>query len=236
MPNLVKKKALAISSAPVSPDLFINNPGNSIIHCPKIHSWSSRPKTILAIRKKVTFLTTDFTNHRKTTRVAVFSCRPFSNILKYRDHWWDCPAIRKQDFFRHILTSSASLYKSSGSVLSNDHWNTIRTRYLGWVKVCFDLFNHLESYIILHILRLVLEWKTHIEIPASSRLDFLDQFLANNFDLSDGEDNTSGPLNRGGIADLSLLRTLLTIHQKPQEPSFWEVMDSFLLAYASLQA
>ena len=29
----------------------------------------------------------DFTNHRKkTNRAVVFSCRPFSNILKYRDH------------------------------------------------------------------------------------------------------------------------------------------------------
>ena len=44
-------------------------------------------------------------------------------------------------------------------------------------------------------------------------------------------------MNRGGIADLTLLRTLLAIRQKSQEPSFWEVMDSFvLLAYASLAA
>ena len=29
----------------------------------------------------------DFTNHRKkTNRAVVFSCRPFPNILKYRDH------------------------------------------------------------------------------------------------------------------------------------------------------
>ena len=42
---------------------------------------------------------------------------------------------------------------------------------------------------------------------------------------------------RGGIADLPLLRTLLAICQKSREPSFWEVMDSFvLLAYASLAA
>ena len=38
----------------------------------------------------------------------------------------------------------------------------------------------------------------------------------NNFDLSDAEDNTSGPLNRGGLADLPLLRTLLAIHQVPR--------------------
>ena len=60
------------------------------------------------------------------------------------------------------------------------------------------------------------------------------KFSANNFALSDAEDNTSDPLNRGGIADLPLLRTLLAIRQKSQEPSFWEVMDSFVsLAYAS---
>ena len=54
------------------------------------------------------------------------------------------------------------------------------------------------------------------------------------FALSDAEDNTSGPLNRGGIADLTLLRTLLAIRQKSREPSFWEIMNSFvLLAYGS---
>ena len=81
---------------------------------------------------------------------------------------------------------------------------------------------------------LVLEGKTDKEIPESSRLEFLEKFSANNFALSDAEDNTSGPLNRGGIADLPLLRTLLAIHQKSQEPSFWEVMDSFVsLPFAS---
>ena len=85
--------------------------------------------------------------------------------------------------------------------------------------------------------KLVLEGKTGKEIHESSRLEFLEKFSANNFALSDAEDNTSGPLNRGGIADLPLLRTLLAIRQKSREPSFWEVIDSFvLLAYASLAA
>ena len=84
---------------------------------------------------------------------------------------------------------------------------------------------------------LVLEGKIGQAIPESSILEFLEKFLANNFALSDAEDNTSGPLNRGGIADLPLLRTLLAIRQKFREPSFWEVMDSFvLLADASLAA
>ena len=67
---------------------------------------------------------------------------------------------------------------------------------------------------ILCSFRLVLEGKIGKQIPESSRLEFLEKFLANNFALSDAEDNTSGPVNRRGIADLPLLRTLLTIRQK----------------------
>ena len=36
------------------------------------------------------------------------------------------------------------------------------------------------------------------------------------------------PLNRGGIADLALLRALLAISQKSQEPRFWEAMNYFV--------
>ena len=67
---------------------------------------------------------------------------------------------------------------------------------------------------ILCSFRVVLEGKTGQEIPESSKLEFLEKFSANNFALSDAEDNISGLLNRGGIADLSLLRTLLAIHLK----------------------
>ena len=61
--------------------------------------------------------------------------------------------------------------------------------------------------------------------------------MANKYALPDTEDNTSSLLNRGGIVDLPLLGTLVAIRQKSREPSFWEVMDSFVLvAYASLAA
>ena len=73
---------------------------------------------------------------------------------------------------------------------------------------------------ILCSFRLVLEVKTGKEIPESSRLEFLEKFSASNFALSDAEGNTFGSLNRGGIADLHLLRTLLAIHKKSQQPSF----------------
>ena len=90
---------------------------------------------------------------------------------------------------------------------------------------------------MLYSFKLVQEGKTGKEIPESSRFEFKEKFLGKNFALSDAEDNTSDLLNRGGIADLPLLRTLLAIRQKSREPSFWEVMDSFvLLAYASLAA
>ena len=90
---------------------------------------------------------------------------------------------------------------------------------------------------ILCSFRLVLEGKTCKEITESSRLEFLQKFVANNFAFSDAEDNTSSPLNRGGTVDLPLLRTLLAIRQKSLEPSFWEVIDSFVLvAHASLAA
>ena len=56
--------------------------------------------------------------------------------------------------------------------------------------------------------------ETGKEIPDSPRLEFLEKFTENTFALSDAEDSTSGPLNRGGIADLPLLRTLLAICQK----------------------
>ena len=49
---------------------------------------------------------------------------------------------------------------------------------------------------ILCSFRLILEATVCEEITDSSRLEFLEKFLANNFALSDAEDNASSPLNR----------------------------------------
>ena len=79
------------------------------------------------------------------------------------------------------------------------------------------IMTFLTTLVVTEILckfRLVLEEKTGKEIPQLSRLELLEKSLANNFALSDAEDNTSRPLNRGGIADLPLLRTLLAIRHK----------------------
>ena len=90
---------------------------------------------------------------------------------------------------------------------------------------------------ILCSFRLVLEGKTGKEIPESSRLEFLERFLANSFALSNTLEITSGQLNRRVIANSPLLRTQLAFCQKSLELSFWKVMDSFvLLAYRSLAA
>ena len=62
--------------------------------------------------------------------------------------------------------------------------------------------------------RLILERKTGKEISELSKLEFLEKFSANSFALSNAEDSTSGLSNRGGIADLPLLRTQLAIRQK----------------------
>ena len=67
---------------------------------------------------------------------------------------------------------------------------------------------------LLHSFRLVLKRKTGKEIPETSRLEFLEKFLVNNSPLQHTEDNTSGLLNKGGIADSPLLRTLLAIRKK----------------------
>ena len=61
------------------------------------------------------------------------------------------------------------------------------------------------------IFRLVLERKIGKDICEPSRWEIFEIFLANNNALSEAEDYTSGPLNRGGIANLPLLRTLLAI-------------------------
>ena len=61
--------------------------------------------------------------------------------------------------------------------------------------------------------KLVLEGEIGKEIPDSSRLEFLEKFLTNDFALSDAKDNTSGLLNRQGIADCPLFRTIIYLNR-----------------------
>ena len=64
---------------------------------------------------------------------------------------------------------------------------------------------------ILCSLRSVTKGKAGKEIFESWRLEFLENFLGSNFALSNTEGNSSGSLNRGGVADLLFMRTLLAI-------------------------
>ena len=123
MPNPVKSLGYIKCYSSSSPRP-VKSPSNSIrYNCHKICSWSRRPKTILETRKKATFLYRinnpiiykffkDFTYHRmKTNRVIVFSCRPFPNILKYRDRW-DLPTIWKMTLLQtHIDEFSWYIWK-----------------------------------------------------------------------------------------------------------------------------
>ena len=129
----VKKKSGDGGDAPLTPTPpTMGNPGpfkspsNSIrYNCQKICSQSRRTKTIMEIRKKATFpqmmnnliiytFFKDFTNHRKKTNwVVVFSCRPFPTFLNTRTTHMTFQQSRKQDSFRYILTTSASMYETS---------------------------------------------------------------------------------------------------------------------------
>ena len=85
--------------------------------------------------------------------------------------------------------------------------------------------------------RVVLGRKVCKKIPEWSRLELSEKFLTKNFALSDAEDDNSESLNNRGIADLSLLRAPYAIYQNSWKPSFWEVINSFvLLACVSLTA
>ena len=56
--------------------------------------------------------------------------------------------------------------------------------------------------------------KGYLILPDSSRLEFLETFLANNFALLDAEYNFSGSSNREGIADSP--RVLKTLSNSPK--------------------
>ena len=121
----------------------------------------------------------------------------------------------KQDSFRHILKSSASMYESSGPQLFRTTTGIISgPDTFDESKFVMTFLTILGIMEIISSFRLVLEGKSGKEIPKPSKLEFLEKFLVNNFVLSDTEDNTSCPLDRGGIEGLPFLRTLLAIHQK----------------------
>ena len=130
----------------------------------------------------------DFTNHRKkTNRPVVFTCRPFPpTYLNTGTTNQNFQQSGKQDSFRHLLKSSASIYESSGSQFFRATTG-IQSR-LGAIDKPWFIMMFLTISGVTEILcsfRLVLEEKAGKKIPESSRLKFLERFLANNFGLSD---------------------------------------------------
>ena len=99
--------------------------------------------------------------------------------------------LKKRDSFRHLLKSLASMYESSDS----QFFGTTTGIQLGpdvfdKSRFVMDFLTILGFKEILCSFRLVLEQKTGKEISESSRI------------------NNSGSLNRVGMADWPLLRTL----------------------------
>ena len=83
----------------------------------------------------------------------------------------------------------------------NHHWNTISHQWNTNLEKSRFVMTFLIVFVVIEIcsFRLVLEGKTGKEIPESSRLEFLEKFLRNNFAPSVVCDNTWSQLNRGDI-------------------------------------
>ena len=98
-----------------------------------------------------------------------------------------------------ILKVLASMYESSGSQFFRTTAG-IQSRPDAFNKsvLVMTFLTNKEVRMICHF-RLDLEGKAGKEIPESSRLEFLEEFSANSFALSNAEGNTSVSLNRGGI-------------------------------------
>ena len=114
------------------------------------------------------------------------------------------------------------------NILPQPRWNL---QVVCWIKVGYGLLNRPGSYRkIEHFqIRSAFSDKAGKEIRDSSRLEFLEKFSTNKFTLLYAEDNTWGPLNRGGIADSPLFNLVSTIflyftkkknHVKNYEKSF----------------
>ena len=166
--------------------------------------------------------------------MTVFSSRLSPNIIKYRNHQWDLSTNRKaRPFQTHWRVQLVCMNVQAQSFLESQlEYNRGQTPW--WIKVCYDLFNHLGSY--KNIMHFQISARKEKGLRDTWRINIIviKKFLAQHFVLWDAEDNTSVLLNRVGIANSPLLRTLLTLLR---DSSLWEVIDYFvLLAYSSLEA
>ena len=179
-----------------------------------------RPKTLVEMRKGYISLgdqqwhylqvfQDSFNHRRKTYRMVVFNIIFYSNILNTGTTNETSEQSGKQGSFRHMLKSSARMYENSGSQFLRTT-TSMQSRLNVFYKSRFAMifFNHLGSY--RNILQFLIRSKKKAgkETSKSSTLEFLERELGNNFASWDAEGNTSALLNRGGISDSALLRTL----------------------------
>ena len=186
----------------------------------------------------------DFTNHRKKINKAiVFCCRTFSNILETPTTGETLLQSGKEHSLRNILKSLASMCESLGSQIfratigiQSEPDTFDESRLVMTFLINFGVTEALCSF------RLALEEKAGKKTPESSILEFLEEFLANKFALSDAEDNTSGPCNIiEGMADLPVFTCVKnTISSLPKLPRAMflggDSICKHFLAYASLAA
>ena len=219
IPDLLK--TLAILSDKLSGDLLIEKTQNHTRNQKKGHICLGDNNAIIYIFFQIFYYTQKDLS---------------PTFLNTRDYQWDLSTIWKIRLLQTLIEKFSN-YESSGSQFFRnttgiqsgpDAFDTSR-----FFMIFLTISGVTET---LCCFRLVLEGKTGKEVLVLSRSEFLKKFLANNSALSDTEDNTSRPFNRGNI-HLSLLRMLLTTCLESQEPSFSEVMHSFvLLTYTSLKA
>ena len=146
---------------------------------------------------------------------------------------------RKQDSFRDLLKSSPSMPESPGSQFFRTITGIQSGPYaLAKSRFVMTFLTILGATEILCGFRWVLEGKTGKEIPELSRLEFLKRFSANNFALSDAEDNTSGNLPKVPRAKfVQRLLACLNFTLDSEDLSFWYKRKKwFLWTVAAAQA
>ena len=135
----------------------VKSPSNSLrYNCQKICSWLRTSKTILEIRKWPYFsrwstilLFTSFSRTLLTTKraltgiwfLAVDLSPTFLNT-ETNDETFQQSGKQDTRLFQTLVEEfSKHVRKFRLTVLYNHHWNTIRTRGLQWIKVCYALIN-----------------------------------------------------------------------------------------------
>ena len=121
------------------------------------------------------------------------------------------------------------MYESQGwlTLLKNQHRNTITTWSFWQIKVGYDLLNQLRSY--MNIMQFHISPRKKMQLKRYlSYQDFIRKFFCEFCIIRSKLQNITSA-NRGGIADILLLRALLTIHQKSQESIFWQMKTSWFI-------